>query len=37
MSDARRLPRDQVQGQGQGHETLKVRNPYIFKVYLPAI
>ena len=25
---------DQIQGQGQGHEPLKVENPSIFKSYL---
>jgi len=29
------MPYDQVQRQGQGHESLKVRIPSIFKIYLP--
>jgi len=37
MSDARRyMPYGPIQGQsqGQGHVALKVRNSYIFKIYL---
>ena len=34
MSDARRYADDPIQGQGQGHETFKVRNSSIFKIYL---
>jgi len=26
---------DPIQGQGQGHEPLKFRNPFIFKRYSP--
>ena len=28
------MPYDPIQGQGQGHETFKVRNSSIFKIYL---
>jgi len=28
------MPYDTIQGQGQGHETFKVRNSLIFKIYL---
>ena len=28
------MPYDRIQGQGQGHETLKVWIPSIFKTYL---
>ena len=28
------MPHDPIQGQGQGHETFKVRNSSIFKIYL---
>ena len=28
------MPYDPIQGQGQGHETFKVRNSKIFKIYL---
>ena len=27
------MPYDPIQGQGQGHETFKVRNSSIFKIY----
>jgi len=29
-----RMPYDPIQGQGQGHETFKVRNSSIFEIYL---
>ena len=29
------MPYDPIQGQGQGHETFKVRNSSIFKIYFP--
>ena len=35
MHDA--TPYDPIQGQGQGHETLKVGNSAIFKMYLLPI
>jgi len=28
------MPYDPIQGQGQGHETIKVINSSIFKIYL---
>ena len=28
------MPYNLIQGQDQGHETLEVKNSYIFKVYL---
>jgi len=28
------MPYDPIQGQGQGHETSKVRNSSVFKIYL---
>jgi len=31
------MPYDPIQGQGQGHETFKVRNSSIFKIYLLPI
>ena len=29
------MPHDPIQGQGQGHETFKVRNFSIYKIYAP--
>ena len=34
MSDADDMPYGRIQGQGQGHEPLKVWIPSIFKTYL---
>jgi len=31
------MPHDLIQGQGQGHETLKLGNSSVFKVYLLRI
>jgi len=30
------MPCDPIQGQGQGHESLKVRIPSIIEIYLPC-
>jgi len=32
MNDAQNMPYNPIQGQGQGHNTLKVQNSYIFKL-----
>jgi len=34
MSDARGMPYGPIQGQGQGHVALKVRNSSIFEIYI---
>jgi len=31
------MPYGPIQGQGQGHVALKVRNSSIFKIYLPNV